>query len=77
MATNKRIKPGTKRVVNGRKMVMGFNGRWVSQATYIRQRQSRTPETEQSRRPPNVKGEKTRIKPKPVPRGRVGKELTC
>ena len=74
MAT-KRIKPGTKRVVNGRKMVMGFNGRWVSQATYIRQRQSRIPETDQSRRPPSVKGEKTRIKPKPVPRGRVGKEL--
>lgn len=75
MAT-KRTKPGTKKIINGKKMVMGFNGRWVSQATYIRQRTERANIKEpKSTRTPNVSGERTRIKPKPVPRGSVGKEL--
>ena len=75
MAT-KRTKPGTKKTINGKKMVMGFNGRWVSQATYIRQRTERANIQEpKSTRTPNVSGERTRIKPKPVPRGSVGKEL--
>ena len=75
MAT-KRTKPGTKKTINGKKMVMGFNGRWVSQATYIRQRTERANIKEpKSTRTPNVSGERTRIKPKPVPRGSVGKEL--
>ena len=73
MASKKRVKPGTKKLINGKKMVMGFNGRWVSQVVFNRQKQAR--EANKIRASRNVPGERTRIRPKPVPRGSQGRQL--
>ena len=70
---SKKVKPGTKKLINGKKMVMGFNGRWVSQTVFNRQKQAR--EANKTRASRNVPGEKTEIRPKPVPRGSQGRQL--